>query len=356
MLELQVKQLFKYHIVLISVIIAIIALSRVVGITLMKNDRFSQYMSPNTAVEFDKLLDSTSDMTLEECAEYIERKQTEAIINGEDKAVTEAITRYNTELQRCFAVRGYRNYSRYGKGIVSLNIPSDLKAAPEKYRGYAVPRVVNSDAFSRYIFLSSFSIMPIIVMLITAVLSADGLEKGVFKQTNISAEAKAFYRAKEIMTVVFICIIYIADQLSVMLLSGVFERPEYRTSSVQGIVGFGTSAFRGTISQVIMWVFIRGLLSMLLCYNIFELIAKALSSLKKYIIVCTSLTALLSVSAAYMPALSPYMFCGITKISDVLYDLDYVKSLDASEGLIVIISMCSLLGGLFVWRRENNIT
>ena len=43
--------------------------------------------------------------------------------------------------------------------------------------------------------------MPLLVMLPVGVMSADGHEKGVFRQVDISAELKGYYKSRELLMV-----------------------------------------------------------------------------------------------------------------------------------------------------------
>lgn len=353
MLDIQMKHLFRYHAVLLVVLLSLIAASRAVGIKMMNSAAYSSYMSAETAEKFNELVKDTEDMTLEECAEYIDGEQTEALIKKGGSAKLDAINRYKMQLQNCFEVRGFRSYCRTGKGIVSLNMPPDLKINSQKYRGMEIPQVVNGDPFSKYLYLSTFSVMPFIIMLLVGVMSADGHEKGIYRQIDISAELKAFYKSREVLMIGLVVLICLADQLSLMMISGVLERPEYRTAAVQSVFGFGGSAFRARISQVIIWTAVKELLSGLLCYNIFTLTARHLCSMKKYIIACTAVISVMSVAAVYIPELAPYMFAGITDTNTVLYHLSYINRMDASEAPVVIIIMLSALAGLWQWRYQS---
>ena len=352
MLDVQLKHLFRYHAVLLVILIMLIAASRAVGIKMMDSADYKTYMSAETEEKFNEMLESTDGKSLEECAEYLERKREQSFMNQNNKAELDAVIRYQSELQNCFDVRGWRNYCRYGKGIVSLNMPEDLMSKPQKYRGFEVPQVVNGDPFSKYVYLSTFSVMPLLVMLLVGVMSADGHEKGVFRQVDISAELKVYYKSRELLMICLVIILWAADQISLMMISGVLERPEYSKAAVQSILGFGNSAFRAKISQVIVWTAAKELLCGLLCYNIFTLLARHLCSMKKYMIACTAMISVMSAAAVYISELAPYMFAGITDTNTVLYRLGYISRLDASEAPVVIIGMTSVLGGLCQWRYQ----
>ena len=353
MFDIQLKHLFRYHLILLLILILFIALSRVIGIKMMNSEKYKNYMSAETEEIFNEMVESTEGMTLEECAEYIERRQEQSFMKQDNKAELDAIMRYQTELQYCFDVRGWRNYCRYGKGIVSLNMPADLRSNSQKYSGFEVPQVVNSDPFSRYIYLSTFSAAPLLIMLLVGAMSADGHEKGIFKQVDISAELKAYYKSKELLMVILVLFICITDQLSLMIISGILERPEYSKAAFQSILGFGSSAFRARISQVIVWTSAKEIISGLLCYNIFTMLARHLCSMKKYIIACSAIISVMSAAAIYIPEFAPYMFAGITDTNNVLYRLGYINRMDASEAPVVIIGMASVLAGLWQWRYQS---
>ena len=354
MLKVQTERLFKYHKVMILVLIIMIAASRLVADRVMKSESVSPYKSDAVSERFDELLEQSEGMTLEECAQFIETRQLSSLKGGAEQDEITAVMLYRSELQKCFEVRGYRNYCLYGKGIVSIDIPKDINTNNEKYAGFAVPKVVNSDAFMKYLYMSSFSLIPVIILLLTAVLRADSYEKGVERQIMLSAERAGFHRVREWIMISVIALVCAAEQLSLLIMSGALGRNEYSSAPLQSVTGFTTSAFRGTITQFIVFIIARQLLSAVLCYQVFAILAQKLCSVKRYILAAFGITALMSLASYYIPELSPYMFASIGKTENMAYSLDYISIIDGSEAPLVIILMSSVICGLIIWRREEN--
>lgn len=350
MFSMQLRNTFRYHLPVLIFVLLAIAASRLIGLRSIQSETYSPYMTTEVSTRFDDLLRQSEGMTLEERAHFITEQQSAAFLSATDQNEINAVMRYQSELQHCFEVRGYRNYGLYGKGIVSMDIPQDIKNS-RKYSGFAVPEVVNPDPFKKYLYLSSFSILPVIVMLLTAVLQADSYEKGVERQICLSAERAAFSRRRELIMILLITLICAAEQLSLLIISGAFFRAEYTTASLQSVTGFGSLSFRGTIVQVCVFTTVRQLLGALLCYELFALLAEKLCSVKKYILSALGAVALMSLAAFYIPELSPYMFAAVGKTENILRSLDYISLIDGSEAPVAIVLLSSLTGALAAVRR-----
>ena len=351
--KLQLGQILKYHWASLLAALLLMALSRGAGMFLMGSRSFSPYLSPEAEEIFIELMEDSRDLTLEQSAAFLLDRQQQAFINGFDQPRQDALMRYQSCLQNCFEVRGYRSYARTGRGLVSLNFAEDIRTAPEKYRGFGLPSLADGDPFEKYLYLSGYSLMPIVIMLLTGTLTADGSQRGVFRQVELSAGSRGFYRGKRLIMTGLTVLLWALEELSLLIMTGALARTEYRSATLQSLPGWGTSAFRGSISQAMVFLSVRHLLCGLMCLELFTLLGMRLASVKKFILWCSGLIAVMSLAGHYVPALGPYMFAGLIPSGELLSQVSYIGPIDGSEAPAVIICFSALLGGLLTSGKRE---
>lgn len=349
MYKYQLKRLFsKYLLVILICVFAMAAVKAVVVIS-MNNVEIMSYLTKSQTEHYNGLLEESSGMSLAERAEYIYNYSLESSQNN-NADVLAAISKYNYRLDDCFVVEGVINYSKTGSGLVSAEIPLDLLENAQLYASLDQPEVINDEPFLKLLELQSWSIVPIVIMLVVGVFIADSYEKGIHLVINISKQAKKFYRSRELILAGFIFLLHGINFSADLLISGFDLSAEYMNATVQSVNFFGFSHINLTIGQVTGWLYVTSLLSVYICYGIFLLTARKARSMKIYITVCAGVIIIMSAFAIYLPNSAPYVFAAITDKNVMLRCIDYIPFIGASEIVTVLAVYLLILAGISAWR------
>ena len=311
MIKSQLACLLRKHTISLILIILMIIFSKALCLYLQSRAQYSPYLSEGGHKCFLQLLDGSKDMTLEERTEFI----SEAQMTADSSDMQEAIGRYTSLLQGCYRVKGYTDFSKSGHGIIDMQLPGDLVSNKAFYASLETPTVIDTDPFYRLLRLLTFDICPVWVMLFVGVFSADGYEKGINLQIDISKNKKSYYLAHIGLCAGATAFIYTLSFLCDMLLSCAFRR-EYLTASFQstGLSG----RLDTTVFGSILLLFFIGLFSAILSMLVFEFAARLVCSVKKYILVSVSLIGFMTALSYYIIPLLPFMFAALRDNGELL--------------------------------------
>ena len=348
----QIKRLFTKYLFLILACILSAAAIKILTIYRWKNDIARNYMSEKETGYYTQLLESTSEMSLEQRSKYIYDHRIELSENT-DEELDDAINRYEDKLRYCYIINGIINYAKTGKGLVDAYVPNDLNENSVLYASLEKPTVINDEPFLKFLDLQSRSIMPIIVLLITGVFIADSYEKRLHLMINISKCSKQFYKSRETVIVIFIFLIYSIDFIVDLLASGYLASYGYMNAAIQSVPYFIFSHIDLTVGETIRWLYIVQLISLYICYNIFVLISRAVCSIKKYITISAAVIIVMSAFSSYFPEAAPYMFASICDKKMLLSSISYIKMIEISEIITTPFVFLLILVGILTWRSTG---
>ena len=311
MLKAVLYDIFKKHTLLILIIIAMIALSKALCIYLQSRQEFSPYLSSEGKECFERLLDDSQDMTLEERSAFIYDRQQTAATPYEQ----EAVSRYYSLLQGCYRRKGYTDYAKSGRGIIDILVPDDLIKNKDFYAALDEPTVIDTDSFNRLLRLLSFDITPVCVMLLVGVLTADRYERGLDMVIAISKRRGGFYITHTACCVSFVVLVYTASFFCDVIISG-SARGEYLTAAFAS-TGF-SSRVDASVFGMILWLYLWGLISAVLCYGCFAAFARFARSTKGYMLVTSSFILVMTAAAVYINGSAPFMFAALSDKGDML--------------------------------------
>ena len=311
MLSYELYRIFKKHAVLITAIVFMIAFSKALCLYLQSKESFIPYLSSVGRECFIKLLDESRGFSLDERTVFI----TEKTQTANTPSMQEAASRYSSLLRGCYRVKGYTDYAKSGRGIIDQQVPDDLLSDSEFYASLDEPTVVDTDPYSRLIRLLSFDISPLWIMLFVGTLSADSYEKGVPRQTAITKNSCRYTAVRLICGLMLNMLIYTLSFAGDMLICEAVQS-DYMTASFQstGLSG----KLDCTVMGSILLLFIIGLVSCMICYFTFEILAKVLRSVRKYILAGGAIILSMSSAAVYISCLSPYLFAAVRDKGEML--------------------------------------
>jgi len=324
MYSYQLKRLFTKYLFVILFCVLAAAVIKVITVYRWQNDPVKNYMTEKENGYYSQLLENTDGMSLEKRSEYIFNYRIKSSENI-DEELNNAISRYEDKLRYCYILNGVINYAKTGKGLVDAYVPSDLSENSKLYASLDKPTVINDEPFLKFLDLQSWSIMPILVLLITGVFIADSYEKRMHLVISISKGSKLFYKSRETVIVIFILGIYSINFLADLSISGCLAS-EYTNASIQSVPYFIFSHINFTVGKTIAWLYVIQLLSLYICYSIFLLIARTVCSVKKYITVSAAIIIIMSAFSVYLPDVTPYMFAAICDKKVLLGSISYIWS------------------------------
>jgi len=314
MIRYELYRIFKKHALVITAVILMIALSKALCSYLQSRESFSPYLSDEGRECFMQLLDESQGMSIDERTRFITDKQQTA----DTPYKQEAASRYSSLLRGCYRVKGYTDYAKGGRGIIDQQVPDDLVSNKEFYAALETPTVIDNDSYMKLIRLLSFDISPLWTMLFVGALSADSHEKGVAKQAAIAKNSHPYTAIRLVCGLMLVSLFYTLSFASDMLICGAFQS-DYLTASFQstGLSG----KLECTVMGSILLLFLIGLVSCVVCFFTFEIFAKALCSVRKYILASGTLIVAMSSAAVYISRLSPYLFAAVRDKGEMLFVL-----------------------------------
>ncbi len=344
----QFKRLFGKYFFAVLIFIFVCFISKIYILNSFENDENYFYLDKKTSEYYDRLVELSEGMTLEECCKFINNYQLE---NSEklDKAQRNAVSRYRSDLQNLIAKKGEIDYCRTGSGIVSPLISDDVKSIPELLKKLDTPTVVNPQHFLKFLKLQSGDIFVIFLLIMVGFSAADDYEKRMNIAVDISKNSKSFYKNQEIIFLIMIFVFFTLNFIIDLLLTGNFNAGGYKNATIQSAFNVRSDV---TIIQTIIWLYFTRLFAVIISYQSFMIIAKKACSVKMYMIFAFGLIFLMSSAAVYLPFLSPYLFSAVGDKTDMISNIDYIKNFGISEMSVSAAAYLILICGLGIFRRR----
>ena len=349
MYRYQFSRLIKRYWVVAAVFPVLAFAVRFIVIKAYDNDKTRVKLDPKALSYLSEMIAESREMSRAEQFAFICDYEIQAFAQN-DRAAAEAANYYHSALDNCLKLDGVTEYSNSGEGIVSADIPPDLIENEKLYANMGKADIAYTDPYMLFLKLRTFALTDIFAVILVGLFVCASCENGLHKQIHIMKNRKLFLRSREITLTALLFIAYTFGFIADIILSGAHKTVGLFGATVQSDLNFLYSPIRLTFSGLTIWLYATGLMKLLITYSLLIICARSLCSVRKYLITAVSALTVFSAAAVYIPEVSPYLFCAVSdKMTELMY-ISYIKALDGSECVSVLLFCMALLGGLCAWR------
>lgn len=359
MYKYQLNRLFRKNLLPVVIILVILIGGKFLTAKLFYKD---EYIKGEEKEFFDFYVKKNIGLSADEKLEYIngesERiiKILSSIPEGEGRsdsliAENNAFSKYSSLLfSNVYILNGIQKYAETGKGLVSPYIPDDFYYTKDAYTDIREPDIINDHHFMLFLTLQSYSLIPVLILLLVGIFVADSYEKRIDLQASISAKNKDFFTSQEVVLSIFAGILMIINLLSDLIISGVLAHPYELTATLNSIPVFQFVPTDIALWQMAALMFSLEAIGGFICYHLFSIVAKYSRSTKKYMVTGLSVIVLATLISTVVPNQSAYFFTGISNRKNAIFGVKYLPSIGITNLYFPLAVGIVLLAVLITFR------
>ena len=249
---------------------------------------FSMYITEKYYPQYkyiDSWVEESSSLSEEHLSNYV--SQLAQKVNSDEqyrKTVGQDFSAFLKSYENRTFIRNLISFARNGQGVLSSKIPDDFENLQVFYRDLDVPSVINEQPLTRYFFLQSINIVPIIILLLCALIWGEHYEQGIYRATSSTLRGDCYHKTVDITLISLGVCFLTVNELFDLWYSGLLKYGYIWKCSVQSYNYFRYSQLQSSIGTVLLISFTSKLIGILGLSFLGMLIAQWKKSVRESVI------------------------------------------------------------------------
>lgn len=176
------------------------------------------------------------------------------------------------------------SFAENGEGVLSARIPDDFENLQDFYKKLDAPSIINEQPLNRYYFLQSINVVPIIVLILSAIVWGEHYENGVDKATLSTVKGKPYHTTLDVTLIIIGACFLTANEMVDLWYSGLLRYKYLWRCSVQSYDFFRYSQLKSSMGTVMLISFVSKLVGVFCLSSWGSLVAKRSKSVKESVI------------------------------------------------------------------------